>query len=168
MHSVSCLIPASNTQHVELGRVKGRRREEELTVKVLCTVRPKQAVLGISVSGSVTDGGPFTLYCGTPSALSGSPSYKWRTGQLHSGAVTETVQTSPVLQRTADISQQAWYTCAIAVNLPTYSEESGRLVVQGGFVVSPFIIALLNNNASSVRATLYHLATAASHYNYID
>jgi hypothetical protein len=26
MHSVSCLIPASNTQHVELGRVKGRRR----------------------------------------------------------------------------------------------------------------------------------------------
>jgi hypothetical protein len=29
MHSVFCLIPASNTQHVELGRVKGRRREEE-------------------------------------------------------------------------------------------------------------------------------------------
>jgi hypothetical protein len=29
MHSASCLIPASNAQHVELGRVKGRRKEEE-------------------------------------------------------------------------------------------------------------------------------------------
>jgi hypothetical protein len=26
---LSCLISAINTQHVELGRVKGRRREEE-------------------------------------------------------------------------------------------------------------------------------------------
>jgi hypothetical protein len=34
MHSVSCLIPVSNTQHVELGRVKGRRRREEDTGKV--------------------------------------------------------------------------------------------------------------------------------------
>jgi hypothetical protein len=30
MHSVSCLISAINTQHVEVGRVKGRRRKEEL------------------------------------------------------------------------------------------------------------------------------------------
>jgi hypothetical protein len=29
MHSVSCLIPASNTQHVEFGRVKERRRRNQ-------------------------------------------------------------------------------------------------------------------------------------------
>jgi hypothetical protein len=29
MHSVSCLISASNAQHVEFGRVKGRRKKKK-------------------------------------------------------------------------------------------------------------------------------------------
>jgi hypothetical protein len=32
MHSVSCLIPASNTQHVELGRVKEEEEKESHTL----------------------------------------------------------------------------------------------------------------------------------------